>query len=89
MRQSNEGDQSGEQQESSSGEPTEVFEVADLTAAFAFQYEGVTLRQGANNDESAAQLPQSDSQMQEKQEAPELTPAFAFSGKLAKLAENL
>jgi hypothetical protein len=53
-----------------------VFQVADLTAAFAFQYD-VTLKSGK------------ETRIDEKSdEAFEMTPAFAFSGKVTKLAEN-
>lgn len=53
----------------------EIVQVADLTAAFAFQYDGVTLRKETIDE-------------QQLSENPDMTPAFAFSGKVAKLAEN-
>lgn len=59
---------------SSSEGTLEIVQVADLTAAFAFQYE-VTLRKETGDE-------------QQLSENPDMTPAFAFSGKVAKLAEN-
>lgn len=59
---------------SSSEGTLEIVQVADLTAAFAFQYE-VTLRKETIDE-------------QQLNENLDMTPAFAFSGKVAKLAEN-